>query len=186
MANITTHQHFVGDINIPNADPTKVGEGGLTVFINKYEPKLLSECLGYKMYTDMKQAFDAGAVSGVWFNLFAGAKYTDKYGRANNWPGFTAVGFNLIANYVYCNWMENSATYTTGGGEKKTKSTNADNTNGVVKMVNAWNQMVELLFVMDDFIVQNAADYPDYIGRQQWCAEYGNENYYEKTNVFGL
>lgn len=185
MANITSTDMFVGTINIPLASESDTE--ALTVFIDKYEPQILSEVLGYQLATDVKDAFDAGAVTGVYYDLFNGKEFTDKHGRLNKWPGFLTVGYSPIAFYIYCKWLADAQTYTTMSGEASTNATNAVKASPNMKLADAWNEMVDWLVLMDDFLVQNADDYPDYIGRNVWWYEcYGNRNFYTRDNPLGI
>lgn len=186
MANITTYELFVGEINIPNIAPSQTDADALELFINQYEPQLLSEVLGYTLAKDLLTGFNAGATSGALYDLWNGAEFTDKHGRANVWPGFLTVGWSLIACYIYCKWQEDSASHTTGVGEKVSNSANATNLVVSGKMSKAWNRMVKLLLIMDDYLVQNASDYPNYQGRESWCADYGNGRFYQKGNCLGI
>lgn len=186
MANITTISLFVGDINIPNIATGQPDANAFALFINKYEPQLLSEVLGYTLAKDLLTAFNDDETSGIYFDLWNGAEFTDKHGRANKWPGFLTIGWSLIANYIFCKWMEETASYNTGNGEKVTNASNATNALVTTRISNAWNNMVKLLLIMDDYLVQNASDYPDYEGRTAWGAEYGNRKYYEKGNCLGI
>lgn len=186
MANITDISLFVGNINIPNIATGQPDADAFQLFIDKYEPQLLSEVLGYTLAKDLLTAFNASETSGPEFDLWNGAEFTDKHGRANKWPGFLTVGWSLIANYIFCKWMEETASHNTGNGEKVSNSANATNVLVSTRMSNAWNEMVTLLLIMDDYLVQNANDYPDYQGRSLWCVDYGNRRFYQKGNCLGL
>jgi hypothetical protein len=104
-----------------------------------------------------------------------------------------------IANYIYVKWLEDRQDYATGVGQKKAKSENAEDASPTRKICRAWNEMVDLNFILDDFLTQNAADYPDYIGitgpvlsgyfdTLYWnsLTDYGNRIFYTKRNIFGL
>lgn len=179
MAAITTSSMFVGDINIPDA-------ANISLFIDKYEPKFLTAILGYKTAKDLFTDWDANAASGKWFNLWNGVEYTDKHGRLNKWPGFLDVGYSAIAFYIYTRWMKDVQSNTGTTGEVRSVVVGADPVSAADKVSNAWNQMCELLYVLDDYLVQNASDYPDYIGATYWCETYGNKQYYDKINSFGI
>lgn len=45
--------------------------------------------------------------------------------------------------------------------------------------------MVDLNFILDDFLTQNSSDYPDYIGIYGTQA-YGNRKFFTKTNILGI
>jgi hypothetical protein len=75
---------------------------------------------------------------------------------------------SLIANYVYYWYMRKQATQTTTVGEVATKTENAVRTSPGAKMVRAWNEMVQWIWEMYDFIETRPADYP-YLVRDNDC-----------------
>jgi hypothetical protein len=202
MANIILYTDFVGKINLPNTLPGKSEGDALASFITDNEATYLTEVLGYTMAAAFIAAIGTtpAPTSGVWYDLWKGADFTDKHGRANHWPGFrNAVQKLAIANYIYVKWLEDRQDYATGVGQKKAKSENAEDASPTRKICRAWNEMVDLNYILDDFLTQNAADYPDYIGITgpvlsgyfdtiYWnsLTDYGNRIFYTKRNIFGL
>jgi hypothetical protein len=160
----TTLAHFTGNITLPNTDITKTEGKLLQSYINKYEPIILTEILGYTLYT----LYEANKMqgSGVYHDLRVGADFTDKLERANRWQGFITAGMNPIANYIYCKYLEETEVAVTGVGTRKANSENMVLASPLPKMQRAWNEMVEWLWIMDDFLRQNESSYPDYIGIQ--------------------
>lgn len=181
MANITTYNQFVEDINVPGTE-----RASLELYIAKYEPKLLAEILGYELAVRVIKSFDDAETQGDSFDIWNGKEFTDKHGRLNKWPGFRSAGYNPIAFFVYCKWKKDNVSYTSSTGEKRGKSTNADNTETNTKIRNAWNQMVDLLLILDDFLVQNISKYPKYVGRSTSIEDYGNKAYYTKRNALSI
>ena len=114
------------------------------------------------MYSDLVTNIDA--TSGVWYDLLNGADFTDKLNRANHWQGFKTVGLNAIANYIYYNYKDENLSITTNNGETMPAFENMTLVPSESKMRCAWNEMVEWLWIMDDYIRQNQDSYPDYIG----------------------
>lgn len=193
---ITLYTHFVGNINLPNTSPnTSFGEA-LAVAINKYEPIFLKEILGRTLY-DLFQANIAQG-SGVYHDLLNGADFTDSNDIETHYEGLNQVGLNPIANFIYCKVQEERFSNTMGIGERQGNAENSIVFSPSLKIVNAWNEMVDWLFIMDDFIRQNEDDYPDYIGLDyppynkslyvgRWTiTDNANNKYFQKLNSFGF
>lgn len=85
---IIVYTDFIGQISIPNSAPSHTEGANLAIFITDYEDKFLTDVLGYKMSKDFTTAIAANPTSGVWFDLWKGAEFTDSLGRLNLWPGF--------------------------------------------------------------------------------------------------
>ena len=162
MAIITTYLNFVADIYIPNSAPSLAEGANLDKLINQFEPKMLKDVLGYKMYDEMQTNYTQG--SGVWHDFIAGKNYIDTYGNTQNWDGFRNIGLNPMANYIYCKWHEQNVTNTVSLGERKGKFENMEQAAVHSKYIKAWNEMSDMLLVMDEFIAINKEDYPNYIG----------------------
>lgn len=71
--------------------------------------------------------------------------------------------FSPIANYCYWHIMRKRVSHTAGIGEVKNQPENATLVSGVSKATEAWNEMVDLNILLNDFIIQNESDYPDYV-----------------------
>lgn len=163
MANLTTYELFVGPINIPNIAPAQDDNEAFELFITKYEAELLSSVLGYTLAKDLQDGTNVSGVTDVNIaKIIEGADYTDRLGRANRWPGFETVGYSAAANYIYCKWLQYIASTTTSVGETKANTSNAVSVGNGFKMASAWNDMVDWLYILDDFLTQNVADYPNY------------------------
>ena len=162
MAIITTYLNFVANITIPNSAPSLAEGANLDKLINQFEPKMLKDIFGYKMYDDMQTNYTQG--SGAWHDLIAGATYIDSSNNTQYWDGFRTVGLNPIANYIYCKWHEQNVTNTVSLGERKGNFENMEQAALHSKYIKAWNEMVDMLIVMDEFITINKDDYTNYIG----------------------
>lgn len=82
--------YFVVEANIPKTDETAVQEN-LDALIQKREPELLIDVLGYALY----KAFIAGLavmpIDPKWTNLLLGAEYTDRRGILQKWNGLVSA-----------------------------------------------------------------------------------------------
>lgn len=179
----TQTSHFVGDINLPTSSPSFPYEGvQLLVEMPYYESIFLSQLLGYKMTKDLQTAY-AGTppTSGIWYDLAQGKEFTDSLGRLNKWMGFVTIGYNPIANFIYCKIQEKRQTQTTGIGEQKPNVSGNQAVSANTKIVRAWNDMVDWNNILYDFLTINKALYPDYIG-----VDNTNIGLYTKENLFGI
>lgn len=165
MANTIDTTFFFGNVLIPQNSDVAVA-GSLQLFIDNKEPELLTMLLGYELY----KAYAAGIVAGSplqkWLDLRDGKEYTNRQGYLTKWRGLkftdTASKKSLIANYVYCAWMENEISITTGTGEKVAANQNAVNVSSVQKVVRAWNEMVKWNWELIEFLLSNESDYTEY------------------------
>lgn len=192
MPNITTYQHFIGDISLPKTANNGVIDSYLNETITRVEPRFLSEVLGYSLYQLLMT--NISQTSGIYYDLLNGADFTDKNGLANHFEGLKGIGTCPMANLVYYTIQDEKYSTTQTIGEKKAKAENSTDVNPVYKMVKAWNNMVDMLWIMDDFLRQkNTANssyaeyigltYPPYIGE---CGNIPNNKYFQKENIYGI
>ena len=198
MTNLIDLSYFHGNVSIPNLGINEGNTASVNDFIVKYEKKFLSEILGYKMYSQLVTAYTPTApISGIWFDLVNGKRFIDSLGRDNYFGGLADISegdsykLSPIANYIYWQFMKNTATNTVGIGESITATENAFRVSPKDKMVTAWNEMVEWNMIMDDFIKQNEEKYPDYIGFTQDVYAvnpplFGNQILFKKQNSFQI
>lgn len=194
MSVITDNSFFVAPRAVPETDVNKPFGEYLKDRISSLEPAFLIDVLGYEMYTDLNN--NTEAVSGVWYELINGKAFTDKLGRENYWCGFRSVEFSPIADYVYYNVIRERHTSFTTLGLVQAAQENATPANPNELLASTWNRMVDILWVMDDFIRYNKASYPKYIGLQYVpFTQYGNEDgmysysnnkYFQKINTLGI
>jgi hypothetical protein len=74
-----------------------------------------------------------------------------------------AVPDSPIADYTYYHWLRFNVTQTSGVGENLPTQKNADNASPIDKMVAAWNDMVNKNRMLNEFLKENASDYPEYV-----------------------
>lgn len=181
---LTTYNQFVGTINIPNSDPSSPEGSELAGFISEFEPKFLAQLLGNPLFDLIQEALTPpAATSGNIFDLINGKEFTDSSGRLNKWPGFKQIGNNPIAYYVYYQIIGDRESTTTGIGEKVAKAQNMNDASASWKMKKAWNRMVEINLVLNDFLTVKKDIYPDYLGRYG-SASYGNESLFTPISNF--
>jgi hypothetical protein len=156
----TTYKDFVGQIRIPNLNPStyttddppelieerEIDDGNiveLNRFIAKYEKELFTDLLSKAVYD-------------LLVNAYAGIdppsqELTLLYSKLMENP--------IAANLTYYWFMRDSETMTGGVGEVKPKSENATPTTAAPKMVRAWNEMHDWLVTLCQWLTDNEADY---------------------------
>lgn len=171
MASIDS-TYFFGELSLAFPD-TPAANANLLQIIDSREAELLQRLFGYELY----KAWLAALASEVdstpgpavlleqrFIDLRDGKEYTSQSEVLVKWPGLRfTVGTSkksLIANYVYWHMQKDGYTFTTGSSEKKTDlAINADPTD---KMVRAWNEMVNWIFQLNAFLVDQLETYPEY------------------------
>jgi len=143
--------YFIGDINLAQLGQLAVQEN-LQGFIDKYEPIILQELLGYQLYTDFIAGLGEDPIQQKWLDLRDGAIYTGRNGLTK-WIGLTDKKHSLIANYVYYEYMRNEAEITVGSGVVTPEVENATRTGPRFLQVRAWNEMVELNYQLLYFLL---------------------------------
>lgn len=158
---IISPSNFIGEINIPNLDSPGISSN-LNGFINKYEPKYLKLVLGNKFADDFAAGLLVDPIEQRWTDL-------------KNLPELKEA----IADYVYCFWIKNQVTMTTGTGEVKTKNENSTIVNPTQKMVRAWNEMVKDNIAVCEWLNEKSDVYPTW-------PKTGMETYNWEGTLFGF
>lgn len=134
MANIIDKSVFIGDISL-----SKSQYDSIEAFIAKFEPIVLINLLGeplYRLYKD-------NAVNEPYKSLGAGSDYIVKVNNIDatiRYPGFK----DIIAYFVYCEYLKNQVTSTQSVGEVKSKQENSYNATVNQKLFSAWVKFEEL------------------------------------------
>lgn len=164
MALITTYNHFAYDpVVLPNAVPEtgNTEADKIQQFIAQYEPIYLRYILGYKLYSD----FIAGVGdSGKYDKLRDGDEYTRDDETLEKWDGFSSLTRNPIACFIYFKFQKSNASNTYAIGETVPKVVNATRVSPEQKMRFAWNAMVEMNWILHEYLLSKDSDFPTYIG----------------------
>lgn len=177
--------YFHGEIHISSTEDLAVAED-LQGLIDKYEPKILRELFGKTMYREFIDEIDGGSPAQKWTDLLEGVE--------DEWMGLTNDReLSLIANYVYYFWARKENTQTVGIGTVKVKAENAVKVAPVEKYVRAWNEMVDWICALHEYIMDHIADYPDYAWKgyhspckKCHCGCCSRKFPFAKINSFGL
>lgn len=168
--------YFVADLNIPNTGQQDVSEK-LEWLINKHEPDLLTMLLGYELYSLFKDAVSVDPIEPRFQSLKNGAAYQDCYGNTVKWMGIAPMPEpgsvfkqSLVANYVYWHWQKSMVTQSVGIGEAATTAENAVMVSPGLKMIRAYNEMVDWVRELYRFIDSHQSDYPELDYSIKYCA----------------
>ena len=180
MPNLISSANFVGDVMLPNVVGTTPQAAQLTTFITKHEHRYLKDILGVEMY----ELFQAGLISQDtdYTEIRDGATFTDRSGIVREWLGLIDVGTSPIANYVYYQVMKYSVSQTQGVGESMSAVENGTRASSSVKMVDAWNQMVEWNRTLHEYLMVHQATFTTYIGINYPPTELYTDFYPHSTN----
>ena len=166
MASIIDTTYFRNDISIPDSDYST-----LQLFIDKFEPIILTKLLGYTLYKAMlaapsEQRFD---------RLINGYEYSTGTGdslRYIKWNGFAnSELISVIAYYVYYYYLRDKASINTTSGIAVALLENATIDNSQLKPFAAWNKLRELYGYCgqdilkpscSNFLSEHVGDYPEW------------------------
>lgn len=203
MQNLISISFFVGDLNIPNTDTTSIEER-VNYFINKYESALLKDVLGYDLWKAFTEGLEEVSVDQKWIDLRDGKEYVSLNGRNKKWRGLVETVVapveedleadpvvqavagqyqSFIANYIYYWYQRFNLSQSTGIGEVKTNAENATNADASHKMVTAWNEMVDWIKELIDFLDSDTDSlYPEWLDADRFviCRRF------RKINTFNI
>lgn len=152
---IINGSYFVGEIYL-----SQVGEGSSSVannnnklqtFIDKHEPDFLEKGLGYKLNKEFYTKLDVNGeiIDGSdakWSNLLNGTEY-QKGGLTYYWKGLIdtkgSLKTSLIANYIYCKYIDSQVAQNTTLGQVVVKGKNTKQVNVNPSIVGVWREMIE-------------------------------------------
>ena len=176
---IIDESYFKRELSIPNINETlSDAKDNLQGFIDDKVRLLLQNSLGYQLFKEFDGYIDANGNLQVsapqkWQNLVNGAQYT-KSGKTYKWNGliYTQGSFkkSLLADFVYCEWLDWQETVVTGTGEKVLKATNATDASSNYRKVNIWNRFLaqyQGAEMLGDYPImgrKHGAYYMDWIG----------------------
>lgn len=154
MANLIDLTYFIGDIQLP----TDQVQAKLLQKIKTAEPEILTKILGYDLYKKML----ASPNSEPYKSLIEGKEY-ESDGYYYKWRGFTnAEKESLIAFYVWLKFVQKDGSYVSGSGIMKNVAENSilDITDKLI--ASNYNQMIDMINEMNDFINANIDDFPTF------------------------
>jgi len=144
--------YFNGELTIPNSQsyPNSTIDGNkvsLSQFIEEYEVELMTYALGYDLYSEFVEVFENNGdlkpgVDQKWVDFVNGKEYTID-GKKYKWKGLRysegTMKKSLIADYVYCKFLENYQVTLAGTGMQSESSKNSYKASAIPKIVSTWN-----------------------------------------------
>jgi hypothetical protein len=118
-------------------------------YIQDKEPEILKRLLGNELYTDFMDGLELDPVPQKWVDLKSNLVDED-------------LKKSLIANYVYCAMLHDEATENSGIGVVRKEGENSQKASPVKKIVDSWNDMVDMICQFDQEIKQYPEEYPSY------------------------
>jgi hypothetical protein len=159
MINTLSAAYFVNEILIPNISGTTATEKAnlldLQITIAKYEPLFLKDLLGETLFAAYAAGIAAGSPETRWVTLNNKINYT------NTALSTLGTGLSPAANYCYFHWMRNQQTVTLMNGEGRAGAENFGQASAMEKMVNAWNELVRMSDIIQDWLIDNKTTYPE-------------------------
>ena len=151
----------IGKLKLAQTGNTE-GRTEINQDIEIYEPELLQKALGYDLWKAFTDGIEgSGSIETRWESLLSGIEF-DYYGKNYKWNGFGPDNkLSPIANYCYYRYMEDSASDVTLAGTATGAVDNNTRVAPMQKMVNAWNDMVDMLHILHRFLL-SSDDYPEY------------------------
>lgn len=175
--------YFTGYISVAGLASVGVSnqiESDLNVLIQKFEKHYLQTFFGAEMYLAYVDETDTGTniVAGSrWDSLINGLENgLDAGGRLVLWEGIlrTSPKESLLADYIYCKYLESKLTDSSISGEVVSVAENSQNASPLTKMVNAWNNMVKCGWQMHTFLMNYKENdiiaFPEYMANNYYFA----------------
>lgn len=130
--------YFTNDIQIPVSKYDTIQS-----YIDRYEPQILIDLLGYELYNLVK-GYDPLTAEQRIIDLVEGVDYTVN-GHLCRWGGLINIDkISLVAYYVFFKWATEKETIATRAANIKIKNENADNVSYEVKAIASYNKMLRL------------------------------------------
>lgn len=185
--------YFVADLQVANTSNDAILER-LQFFIDKYEPELLQDILGYPLWRLLFLELEANeddslaTLSTRFDKIVNGVEYIGQDDKLHKWRGLIFhneegnLKQSMIANYVYWHWLKDQNTQTVGLGEVATQAQNAILVSPMKKMNRAWNEMSRMVAELFYFLQSNRDDYPEWTDTN-WILR---QRFFAPQNQFGI
>lgn len=174
----TRVQFQKGVIKIERVVNDEVVKADLDQAILDYEPIFLKKAFGYEFYRDLMAYVNdiAHIANPIFDNLLNGVEFTDLCGNLQK----TEPLKYCTARFVFFELKNETLTKNTTSGEMVFKTENADVVSPINRLVQVWNEMVEAVKIIYEYIDINMVDYPTiYV--------YGGcDNYVKTINHYGI
>lgn len=158
-----TLDYFNGNLLIHNlSDTGPVGtalQAELWEYIYRYEPIFLTGLLGLECYTKLQQAIDVEEgetpdeqYTALYDEIFVETEISETH----------TMYRSPVANYVWYMWARDNSIARTGPGDGQPKGGNIQITINNHRFAQVWNEMVEMVEDIDEFIADYAGPFVGY------------------------
>jgi len=165
---------IISPTNFINENGLPVDNIAIQSFIDKHEPKILRKILGYSLYKDFVAGLAEDIVLQKWLDLRDGKEYTYN----ENLEKYDGI-YEIITDYVFFYISKSKQSESTDAGIKIANKMNMEGTSPREKQVFSYNEMVDLIVFLDEFILAANEDtedtYEDY-----------ESTTIEKINIFNI
>lgn len=163
MPSIISDLYFIRNLTIAQISQQPV-LSSINDLIAINEPDLLIALLGVDLYNAFQAGLLEDPIDPKWEALLNGGEYLDRRNQKCIWHGLAndSRKTSVIANYVYYNYMKQTASWSAGVGEVLPTMINGSRFAGANKMVTAWNDMVDSNLAMIAYLNQHKETYPEW------------------------
>lgn len=168
--------YFTAELYVPNTEELNSRTASeLMQFVDRYVPSVLSDALGDTLFSDLDSHVENGVLANdapqKWKDLVDGKVYTVA-GVEKVWQGLrfqrgTFKG-SLLANYVFCKWLEHKNSTLSGVGEVRPGAKNATPVNSTQRITRVWNEFVRIyqggIYAQPRMYIYNSTPIVDYVG----------------------
>lgn len=156
------YTYFINEIDVP---ANIIGSDNFVSVINRYEPSVLKDLLGYELYKALLADLDVSGNPQTqrFVDLVNGAEYsTDDI--LYKWTGFANTEkVSPLSMWVYWRYrMDNDTFYSSASQQVRGMTENSNTVSNASHLVSVYNQMIDLFNLAYDFLYENTDDYPEW------------------------
>lgn len=160
MASLINSTYFINEITIAQINQPSVLEA-VDDMVAKYEGDFIADVLGYSFAKLML----ANLTEARFVSIINGAEFTDvKTGYLKEWKGLAnnTTKHSPIANYIFYKYVRAKHEQQGGITTLRPKAENADVVTAEYTLIKAYNEMVESICVLLQYILANLDVYPEF------------------------
>lgn len=165
---IIDYTYFFGKLRLPQSGNNE-GRDEIDEYIETYEVEYLKKVLGYDLWKVFSAGIEgSGDPDQRWKDLLDGKEYS-QHDITYKWSGFDPADeskLTPIANYTFYRYNESKASDVTLAGTSTGAVDNNTRVAPMQKMVEAWNAMVDINYLLYGFLMKNLDVYPEFDKRQ--------------------
>lgn len=165
--NLIDETYFISVFSIAQLSEKSVRDK-LKDMISTYQPLLLESAMGYELATAFIEGLDVGSDETAdqrWIDLLNGKVFTTSYGVAAKWVGFKNSNkylFSPLVCFVFYQWLRELNTQVAGINTVQSQPEKAVVASPGAKMTQAYNQMVDDIRILWEFLEVNKDTYPEF------------------------